>query len=286
MEDHETWDPKLPNDYEKRLHMSMKPDNFLETKKDLYNMFRKGILFQKGEVWFSLGSDGERIEVVSARMFSYKNRWSHRWRSVRESRFRKVAEMLDISNLNIQIKITIQSLSPGINYRVFLVFKFCGLSKSGAKQMYVNLKYKKGSENLHAYFATWRDDEWMTIELCRYTSHVEDTNFEVLLESFSRCYCGRRAVYIEGIEFQAIDDVSLKVLLGSISRFLRCFRVLHHMFMRCCYDNIRVQVKQFPDKCEVVCKRSGNYEEGEKVYIMLISKEYLLEKEIILYRIL
>ncbi|KAI3677296.1 hypothetical protein L1987_86920 [Smallanthus sonchifolius] len=78
--------------------------NNTKIKKDLYDMLVKGILVQDGKVLFSLGSNGERNEMISARMFSYKNT-SYKWQSVPESRFRKVAEMFDISKLKIKIKI-------------------------------------------------------------------------------------------------------------------------------------------------------------------------------------
>lgn len=126
-------------------------------------------------------------------------------------RFPKVAEVLDVRNLMIEIKLKTKLLSLGLNYKVNLIFRFCGPRRSYAKQMYVNLKYKKGGENFHAYFATWRDDGWMIIELCSFFYNKEDADFEVLLESFSRCYSGSRTIYVEGIEFQAINNASLKI---------------------------------------------------------------------------
>lgn len=87
--------------------------------------------------------------------------------------------------------------------------------------MYVNLTYKLGGETFHAYFAKWRDEEWMTVEMCRFLNHKEDTNFEVLLESFSSYYCGKGVIHVEGIEFRVIDNVSLKVLL-SVHSILFC----------------------------------------------------------------
>ncbi|KAJ0736016.1 putative phloem protein [Helianthus annuus] len=115
--------------------------------------------------------------------------------------------MFYISNLNIQIKIRTQYLSPSVNYKVHLIFRFRGPRKSQAKRMYVNLKYKMGNKSLNAYFATWREDGWMMIELFQFLNHKKDTDFEVLLESFSRCYCGTDSIYIEGIQFQAINNV-------------------------------------------------------------------------------
>ncbi|KAJ0735784.1 putative phloem protein [Helianthus annuus] len=135
--------------------------------------------------------------------------------------------MSNISNLNIQIKIRTQFLSPSVNYKAHLIFRFSGPRKSEAKRMYVNLKYKMGNENLHAYFATWREDGWMMIELFQFLNHKKDTDFEVLLESFSRCYCGSDSIYVEGILFQAIDNASLIMLFGSHSILFGLYKVKH-----------------------------------------------------------
>ncbi|KAI7755607.1 hypothetical protein M8C21_016680 [Ambrosia artemisiifolia] len=201
-EDYEIWEPKLPKDYKEIIHSISKHleiNNSLETKKDIYNMLTKGVLLQDIKVLFSLGSKGERNELVSARMFSRKNHTAHKWLSVPESRFPKVLRMHDSSNLKIQIKIRTQFLPPSANYKVFIIFRFCTPIKSRAKRIYVNLKYKMGNETMHSYFATWREDGWMTIELFRFLNHKKDTDFEVLLESFSRCYSGRHSVKHGGI---------------------------------------------------------------------------------------
>ncbi|KAI3798421.1 hypothetical protein L1987_33696 [Smallanthus sonchifolius] len=206
--DYETWEAQLPEYYKEIIQMSTTPET-LEQRERIFMTLSKGILIQEGKLWCSLGSNGDINEMVSASQLSYGNHKSQKWRSVPESRFDKIAEMLDISNLNIQIRIRSQFLSSGVNYGVHLVFKFCGARRSVAKQMYVNLIYEMGDETLHAYFATWREDEWMTIELYRFLNHKESdtTDFEFLIKSFSRCYCGNHAIYVEGIEFRAIDNV-------------------------------------------------------------------------------
>ncbi|GKD74561.1 kinase-like domain, phloem protein 2-like protein [Tanacetum coccineum] len=122
-------------------------------------------------------------------------------------RFETVVEMLDITDLNIEIKTRAQFLSPNVVYGVYLVFKFCDSRNFSSKPVYVNLKYRKGCESMHAYFATLRDEQWMMIELHRFLSQKEDVVFEFLLESFSSYYCGDAAVYVEGIEFRVIDKV-------------------------------------------------------------------------------
>ncbi|KAK9068977.1 hypothetical protein SSX86_013093 [Deinandra increscens subsp. villosa] len=211
-EDHETWGPSLPMDYKEIIQASIPPiDDSEHMKQDIYAFLSKGVLLQGGKTLFSLGSNGERSELISAKMFSYKNRNSRKWLSVEESRFQKAVQMLDISKLKIKIKIRTQLLSPTVNYGAYLIFKFSDSKKISSNPMYVNLKYKMGGANLHAYFATWRDDKWMEIELHRFFSHRKDRDFEVLLESFSRYHCGNGFIYVEGIEFRVIDNVSLKV---------------------------------------------------------------------------
>ncbi|KAL8199927.1 hypothetical protein R6Q57_013495 [Mikania cordata] len=211
-EDYEKWERRLPVDYKNIIQISETPElcQSIERRRDLYNMFLKGILLHDGKMWFSLAANGERNVMISARNFSYRNRRSHKWRSVHGSRFPKVAEMTDISNLKIQIKLKKQFISPSVNHKVYLIFRVCGSRKYPAKRMYVNLKYKTRNETLRAYFATWREDGWMMIELFQSLNHKKDSDFEVLLESFSRCYFGSSSIYIEGIEFQAIDNASLK----------------------------------------------------------------------------
>ncbi|KAJ0771829.1 putative phloem protein [Helianthus annuus] len=182
----------------------------------IYHTFSKGILLQNDNVLFSLGSNGERNEMISARMFLYKNHTSYKCRSLQESRFSKVVEVFDTSKLKIPIKITTQFLSPGVKYGAYIIFKFRDTRKASSKQIYVNLKYKMGGETLHAYFATWRNDKWMKIELCRFLRDKKDTDFEVLLESFSKYHCGTESIYVEGIEFR---DVSFH---STILHLLKC----------------------------------------------------------------
>ncbi|GJV56059.1 kinase-like domain, phloem protein 2-like protein [Tanacetum coccineum] len=121
--------------------------------------------------------------------------------------FGTVVEMLDISYLNFEIKTRAQFLSRDVVYGVYLVFKFCDSRNFSSKPMYVNLNYRKGHGSLHSYFATWRDEQWMMIELYRFLNQNQDDVFEFLVESFSSYYCGGAAVYVEGIEFRAIDKI-------------------------------------------------------------------------------
>ena len=106
---------------------------------------------------------------------------------------------MDMRNLKIQIKIKTDILSLDTVYGVHLVFKFCDPIKVYSNPIYVNLKYKRG----------------MMIELCRFLNQKEVTVCEVSLESFSGYYCGSGAIYIKGVEFQAIENARLKIYTGS-----------------------------------------------------------------------
>ncbi|XP_071739345.1 uncharacterized protein [Rutidosis leptorrhynchoides] len=215
-EDDEIWEPQLPGNYKEIIGMSDSPEMYSsERKKDLYKVLSEGIFIQNQKVWLSLSSTGRVNTLISATMFSYGDRRSHKCRSIEKSftRFPKVAKMMDISNLKIQIKIDTNVLSSDVTYGVRLVFKFCDPIIVSRKLTYVNLKYRMGDKTLHSYFATQRDDDsgWMMIELCHFLKQKqEDTVFEVLLESFSGCYCESRSIYVQGIEFKAIDKVNKK----------------------------------------------------------------------------
>ncbi|KAK9069584.1 hypothetical protein SSX86_011488 [Deinandra increscens subsp. villosa] len=236
-EDYEVWECKLPEEYEEIIQLSEKPDIYhtekkkdiykklyngilIATNKDIYKKLYNGILNATNKVWFKLSENGEANKMISATMFSYENRESHKWRSLHKSRFRAVAQMLDISNLKIQITIDTQFLSPNVAYGVYMVFKFCDPNIFPSTRMYMNMEYRNGAETLHSYFATWRDDEWMMIELYRFVNHKDDVVLKFLLDSFSRYYCRSGAIYFEGVEFRAIKNVAREDIknLGAVQR--------------------------------------------------------------------
>ncbi|GJU28536.1 kinase-like domain, phloem protein 2-like protein, partial [Tanacetum coccineum] len=268
-EDYEKWEPKLPKDYKEIIQMSKCLEIYSTIKKeDLYNIFSKGILLQQDKVLLSFDGDRERNEMVSATMFSYIGSCPHESKSLPESRFGIAVEILDISNLNIEIKTRAKFLSPNVVYGVYLVFKFCDSRNFSSKPVYINLKYKKGTESLNAYFATWRDKEWMMIELYRFLNQNEDVVIEFILESFSSYYCGDSAIYVEGIEFQAIENVTH----DNIGKFNEVPQVLKSNFSL-------GQLQQFPTKFKEIFKKYTNYDElfwlgnvNGKKFLMLSAK--------------
>ncbi|GJV43293.1 retrovirus-related pol polyprotein from transposon TNT 1-94 [Tanacetum coccineum] len=204
--------------------------------------------------------------------------------------FHTVAKMMDISNLNIQIKIKTAFLSLDIIYGVHLVFKFCDPRKFSSNLVYVNLKYKTGSETSHAYFAKQRDDEWLMIEMCQFLFQKENSVFEVSLESISRYYCGSGAIYVQGIEFQAIDNARLKLLFGhfwftsfSCSRLPSSYHFLFLFFIQMKHEGIKKlkevqqiqgsnlstdQMQQWPTDLGETTIESENIVVGEKLFFL------------------
>ncbi|KAL7600063.1 hypothetical protein Lser_V15G21992 [Lactuca serriola] len=204
------WEQKLPTDYKEIIHMSKRPVASTIRKKDIHSLLSSGMLLHN-EKWFSISMDGARNEMASAKTFSYRDVSSVKWKSIQKSRFPKVARIPDISNLNIEIKIKTQFLTPEMMYGAYLVFKFCDKRKVSSRPLYVNLKYMMAGETLSAYFAVWEvGTEWLKVKLFQFSSNNGSIDVEILLESLSQYYCGRGAIYIEGIEFQAIRNVDFE----------------------------------------------------------------------------
>ncbi|XP_071717766.1 F-box protein At2g02240-like [Rutidosis leptorrhynchoides] len=219
--DCEIWEPKLPKDYKEIIEISNSPDIYSDEKKEhLYNIFSNGILLQQGDVVLSFDGHGERNELISATKFTYENHSPHKWRSLTASRFHKVAEMLDISNMMIKIETKPQLLSPDVVYGVHLVFKFCKSRDCSSEPVYVNLKYKMGDETYHSHFATQRDQEWMMIELYRFLNQKDNVELAFLIESLSPFNRGDDdVIYVEGIEFRAHNNASFDLFFSSLSHF-------------------------------------------------------------------
>ncbi|XP_071719508.1 uncharacterized protein [Rutidosis leptorrhynchoides] len=272
-EDFEFWEPKLPVDYKRIVRLSQNPEiNLKKMKIDLYHMFCEGILLRGGKLFLTLDNNGRINEMIPARTFSDKDQ---RWKNAKlnpKSRFHRVAIMSDISKLMIDIKIKTQFLSPKVAYGVHLIFKFGDLKKLTSDIMYVNLKYKKGNETMHAYFAEQRDDEWMMIELFRFFNLEKVTDFKVLLESFSRYYCGNGVIYVEGIEFRSIDDVKQE---GD---------KLKELEQVSSSNSNMGQEQQLPTEAEREREISENSEEGEKLLSEVDGKKhYMFSAEDVLY---
>ncbi|GJR75381.1 reverse transcriptase domain-containing protein [Tanacetum coccineum] len=110
--------------------------------------------------WFSLGTDGRRVELISATEFRFKSyfgpddwmesSWLERYDNLK-SRFGQVAWIPDSSMMYMQFKIKARLLSPGVNYGVNLLFKFSYPRENSDTS--IDLEYHIGNKfllpNLH-----------------------------------------------------------------------------------------------------------------------------------------
>ncbi|KAK1413629.1 hypothetical protein QVD17_35405 [Tagetes erecta] len=98
---------KLQEDYESKLPIKYKelnPTKCLDfdsssTRNDLNNKLSKGTLFQDGKVFLSVGSNGERIELISSRKFSYKTPSLHKYHSIEGSSVNYKVKHEEVDNL-------------------------------------------------------------------------------------------------------------------------------------------------------------------------------------------
>nr|GEW57166.1 hypothetical protein [Tanacetum cinerariifolium] len=125
----------------------------------------------------------------------------------------------------------------------------------------VLLSFDGGRERNELVSATvflHRDDQWMMIELHRFSNQSDNVVFEFLLESFSSYYCGDAAVYVEGIEFRAIAKVKHEEIekLKEVQQVLKSdFSVdqVQHLL-----TNFREIFKQRKDGCMEIQLRKFN----------------------------
>ncbi|PWA53576.1 serine/threonine-protein kinase, active site protein [Artemisia annua] len=230
--------------------------------------------------FFSLGSNWENNEMISARKFSFKNSGLYKWRTTPESRFSKVAKIYTIWNLKMNIKIRTQFLSPGVNYGVHLVFKFCGPRKFSSKSLYVNLTYNMGNETLHTYFATRRDEDWMMVELGRFLNHEGNMEFKPLrlyLRAFRNTIVKERASMLKALSSELF---TMQVNNEEIVKITEVQQVLKS-------NTDMDQVQQLATGSTEFSKRSANDDESgkalllnevnEKKHLMLSVKEVLYD---------
>lgn len=99
-------------------------------------------------------------------------------------------------------------LSPGIKYRMNLVFKYPNRFREKAgKQQYIAIRYKfKGEDKVsYVYIGDQREDEWLMAGLYLFTAS-DQTPLE--LECYFHTHEYSNGLEIEGIEFQPLEKVS------------------------------------------------------------------------------
>ncbi|GKB16241.1 kinase-like domain, phloem protein 2-like protein [Tanacetum coccineum] len=176
------------------------------TASDVLIQLIKALEFQ----WFSLWTDGRRVEVISAAEFHFKSYFGpDKWIPTPESRFGQVAWIADSSMMYMQFKIKARLLSPGINYGVNLLFKFCALRKN--LDTSIDLEYHIGNKFLRSHCTTERDGGWLMKELFQFSSLAEEADIDVFLLGFLESH------YMTHEETEELKRVSMANVQQSIT---------------------------------------------------------------------
>ncbi|XP_039032373.1 F-box protein PP2-B15-like [Hibiscus syriacus] len=121
------WGKFLPSEYHESVWEACDASFQFCSKKELYFLLCNPLLVGDGKMSFRLErSSGRMSYIISARELSIT--WSNDpmlwvWKSIPESRFSEVAELVTTSWLEINGKITTKMLSPNTNYGAFLILK-------------------------------------------------------------------------------------------------------------------------------------------------------------------
>ncbi|VYS51809.1 unnamed protein product [Arabidopsis thaliana] len=118
------WDKFLPLEYESLVS----PSRVFASKKELYfALCHNPVLIEDGKKSFWLEkASGKRCIMLSSKELwitwgSSPEYWQ--WISIPESRFNKIAELLDVCWFEIRGKTSARVLSPGTRYSAYIVFK-------------------------------------------------------------------------------------------------------------------------------------------------------------------
>ncbi|KAI3692369.1 hypothetical protein L6452_32183 [Arctium lappa] len=216
---------ELPKEYSAIIKTAITPLNF-RSEEELMMLLSQGILVNGGKTWFSRNKNGEHCELISPEECMNPN--PNEYFPVDYRRF--VRGAYKPRSGRFQVHARTQFLSPGIMYTVNLVCKLSPYQYPTAPVFFV-LKYQLGEETEYSisYFAywrenkywtededrrkneSWRENEWMEIELYQFTS--DSTRFDLHVQ-FQRSEPLRSylPIIIEGIEFRPLEKVEHEVV--------------------------------------------------------------------------
>ncbi|CAH1454465.1 unnamed protein product [Lactuca virosa] len=104
----------------KVIHMMTNALPTYTTKEELYSHLSTGILVDESKVWFSIDDNGKNQEMISAMKFMNPDPNKFKAISYLESRFRKVAKILNVSKVDMQVVVRTNFLSSDVIYAAYL----------------------------------------------------------------------------------------------------------------------------------------------------------------------
>ncbi|CAL9248926.1 unnamed protein product [Arabidopsis halleri] len=215
------WDKFLPPDYSSLVSQS----RVFASKKELYfALCHNHVLIEDGKKSFWLEkASGKRCIMLSSKELwitwgSSPEYWQ--WISLPESRFEKVAELLDVCWFEIRGKTSTRVLSPGTRYSAYIVFKTkdgcpglghllveveLGLVGQESSKRFIYFvgprNRRRGRETRDVTKPEQREDGWMEAELGEFFSEESCDEIEFSVIEIKSPYW-KSGLIIQGIEFR------------------------------------------------------------------------------------
>ncbi|XP_076899023.1 receptor like protein kinase S.2-like [Bidens hawaiensis] len=163
--------------------------------KKKFMLFPRGILIGDGNTWLSKLKNGKVCEVISSTKCIYAD--SLVQDNTQNSRFSDVIKGGMYNGFTI--KVTTQFLSPKVRYTISLVFKHNGTDHG----THIPFKFKRDGEKYYSdsCMTHSRDDGWLMIELCQFTSYKREYDLGVHFLPLFNIGTSSIEYFIEGIEF-------------------------------------------------------------------------------------
>ncbi|KAI3692125.1 hypothetical protein L6452_31934 [Arctium lappa] len=170
-----------------------------ESQSHLLSLLSKGILVGDGKTWLSINSNGRTCEMISAIKCISADLLLHD--TIENSRFSNVLK--GVMHNGFRVEVRTQFLLPRITYAINLVFKHSGMDHG----THIPFKFKFDVETgySNSCISRVREDGWLMIELCQFTSHILEHDFKIEFLPLFRISSSTIQYFFEGIEFRPVE---------------------------------------------------------------------------------
>ncbi|KAJ0623940.1 putative phloem protein [Helianthus annuus] len=225
------WERFLPDDDREIISRALDPVRYSSKKELYFRLCDSHVLLDDGNLSFSLyKQNGKKCFMLGAKALSIA--WSAtvfwRWRSLPESRFSEVAELVAVCWLEIKGKFKPSMLSSKTTYAAYLVYNIGLLSRGLDFPAKTLVRHVDGTEDADdddvamtvAYLKPLntnthteriggvprkRTDGWMEIELGKFYNDKTDGEIDIRFTEISELYW-KSGLIVEGIDIRPINE--------------------------------------------------------------------------------
>ncbi|KAJ9537530.1 hypothetical protein OSB04_030263 [Centaurea solstitialis] len=179
-----------------------------KSQSHLLSPLLKGILVEDGKTWLSVNSKGRTCEMISAIKCIFADLLLHD--TIQNSRFPNILKGVMHNGFRVQVRT--QYLSPRIMYVMNLVFKHNGMDHG----THIPFKFRVDSETgySNSCISHVREDGWLMIELCQFTSFKQEHAFEIEFLPLFNISSSTIRYFLEGIEFRPVEYIYIGIVNG------------------------------------------------------------------------